>query len=233
MLRTRTSIEWRKAALPAMAVLVLGLAAGCARFPQNASPVTGKRLIITLTVAGEIDPNYHYYVAFDTSGTSAPGPLPVVAKPWGNGWGTGNITNYVVYDGLQPQGYGVYRIVPGTDLLTKEYVGPPVSWVSPPAGANRLQFTIDLAQLATTAVPVDKIDLVNINFITTDVVPLDPNASVDKHYDALGPVGNDFITISVKTNQTYSNSQTAVEGPDDVALPNLDIIDWSVEVQGN
>lgn len=233
MLRSTTSIKWRKAAVLAMPVFLLGFAAGCARFPSNALPVTGKRLIITLTVAGEIDPNYHYYVAFDTSGTSAPGPLPVVARPWGNGWGTGSITNYVIYDRSQPQGYGVYRIVPSTDLLMKEYVGPPVSWVNPPAGANRLEFTIDLVQLATAAVPADKIDLVNINFVTTDIVPVDPNAPVDKHYDALGPGGNDFITISVKTNQTYSNSQTAVEGPGDVVLPNLDIIDWSIEVQGN
>ena len=220
------------AAAASIAVLIV-LAAGCARFPTGAVPVTGKRLIITMTVAGEIDPNNFYYVAFDTSGMPAPGPLPVVAKPWGNGWGTGNITHYVLYNASQPQnGYWVYRITPGTDLKGSESVGAPVSVVPPPPGSNKLQFTIDLGQLATPTMSADKIDLVNINFITTNVVPLDPYAPVDKYYDGLGPSGNDFITISVKTNQTYSNSQSNIEQQGDVISPNLDIVDWSIEVQG-
>lgn len=219
--------------LPGLAALLV-FAAGCARFPSNATPVTGKRLIITMTVAGQIDPNYHYYVAFDTSGSPTPGPLPVVGSPWGNGWGTGNITNYVVFDQLQPQGgYGVYRIVPGTNLLGNVYVGPPISSVIPPSGANKLNFTIDLGQLATSELPAADIDLVNINFITTDVIPLDPNFPGPKFYDGLGAQGNNFVTISVTTNQTYTNSKSNVEGAGDVPIPNLDIVDWTIEVQGS
>jgi len=218
---------------PFSVAAVIVLAAGCARFPTTGVPITGKRLIVTLRVAGEIDPSYHYYAAFDVSGATAPGPLPVVGQPWGNGWGAGSITTYVVYEqSLQPQqGYGVYRFA-GPNLTSPTYIGTLPSVVAPLPGANTLQFTIDLGQLATPTVPVDKIDLVNINFITTDIVPQDPNAPVTKHYDALGPGGNDFITISVKTNQTYSNSQSNIEQQGDVAIPNLDIVDWSVEVQG-
>lgn len=219
-----------------LSVIALSAAviSGCARFPDDATPVTGKRLIITMNVAGEIDPNYHYYVAFDTSGSVTPGPLPVVGPPWGNGWGTGNITNYVVYDQLQPQGgYGVYRIVPGTNLLGSVYVGPPISSMTPPAGANQLRFTIDIGQLATDTLPAADINVININFITTDVVPLDPNYPGPKYYDGLGAQGNNFLTISVVTNQTYTNSQSNVEGPGDVPIPNLDIIDWTIEVQGS
>lgn len=214
-------------------VILTVLITGCARSPEDGVVLTGTRLIITMTVAGEINSNYHYYVAFDTTGATTPGPLPVVAPPWGNGWGTGNITHYVVYDALQPQGgYGVYRIPSGTDLLGQVYVGPPVSVSIPPAGANKLQFTIDLSQLASTDIPADDIDVVNINFITTDKIPLDPNTPIQKYYDGLGQIGNDFIQISVRTNQSYSNVTANIEDRGDVPLPDLDIIDWTIEVQG-
>jgi hypothetical protein len=213
-------------------VAIALILAGCASTPNNATPNTGVRIIVTMSVAGDIDPNYHYFVAIDTSGQSSPGPLPVVGPPWGNGWGTGNITNYIIFDAAQPQGgYGVYQMVPGTNLLGTVYVGPPINITTPPSGSNRLQFTIDLGQLATPTTPITSISQVNINFITTDIIPLDPNYSGPKYFDALGPTGNDFITISLNTSQIYSNSQTNIESAGDVAIPNLDIVDWSVEVQ--
>lgn len=217
------------------------LAAGCAKSPENAAAITGKRLLITMSVAGEINPNYHYFVAFDTSGTPTPGPLPVVGSPWGNGWGTGNISNYIQFDALQPQGgYSVFRIEPNTNLLGSVYIGPPISVITPQVGSNKLQFTLDLSQLATPTMPVDQIQTININFITTDIIPVDPNYPGPKFYDALGPTGNEFITISAQINQRYSNTQTGIEEPGDVRsdnsrvvnVPDLDIIDWSVEVQG-
>ncbi len=220
-----------KALLPSAIALGL-ITAGCANFPDNATPTTGTRLIITMTVAGDIDPNYHYFVAFDTSGRVSPGPLPVVGPPWGNGWGTGSITNYVVYDAAQSQGgYGVYRITSGTNLLGNVYIGPPVNFNIPPLGTNRLQFTIDLGQLATPTVPDPSLGLININFITTDVIPIDPNYSGPKFFDGLGPTGNNFITISTNTSQVFSNSQTNIESGGDVPVPNLDIVDWSIEIQ--
>lgn len=218
--------------LSAAVITIALVLSGCASFPSNATPITGTRLIITMTVAGEIDPNLHYFVAFDTSGQASPGPLPVVGPPWGNGWGTGNITNYILFDGLQPQGgYGVYRIVPGTNLLQNVFIGPPISFFTPPAGSNKLQFTLDLGQLATPTTPVTAIEQVNINFITTDIIPVDPNFPGPKFFDGLGPTGNDFITISVNTSQIFNNTQTDIEPAGDVPLPNLDIVDWSVEVQ--
>lgn len=186
-----------------------------------------------MTVAGEINPNYYYYVAFDTSGTVTPGPIPVVAVPWGNGWGTGNISNYVIYHTGQPfGGYGIYRFT-NPNLLFPQLVGngSPISWITPPPGVNKLQFTIDLGQLATTSLPADQINQININFITTDVVPLDPNAPVRKLYDGLGARGNEFITIQTTTSQVYTNTQAEIEQAGDVVDPDLDIIDWSVEVQ--
>lgn len=213
--------------------LLFAFTSGCARFPTTPVSPTGKRLIITMTVAGEINPSYYYYIAFDTSGTATPGPLPVVGRPWGNGWGTGNITDYVLYDQLQPQGYGLYRIPAGTQLLGKEYNGAPIYFISPPDGSNKLQFTISIDQLATATLPAADIDQININFITTDKVPLDDNYPGPKYYDGLGDLGNDFLSISVETNQTYSNTQTPIEQTGDVVIPDLDIIDWTIEVQGD
>lgn len=222
-----------KSALFALIAPVILLIAGCAKSPPNATIVTGKQIVITMTVAGEINPNYHYFVAFDTTGTPTPGPLPVVASPWGNGWGTGNITSYIVYDAVQPQGgYGIYTIQSGTNLLGNIYIGPPISSITPPAGANKIEFTIDLGQLATLALPADQINTVNINFITTDVIPVDPNFPGPKYYDGLGETGNSFITIPILVNQRYTNAQTAIERAGDTRIPDLDIIDWSVEVQG-
>lgn len=226
-LRTRPVILFIAAAL------LIAFTSGCARFPANVTPVSGKRLIITMTVAGEINSNYYYYAAFDTSGTAAPGPLPVVGRPWGNGWGTGNITDYMLYDQFQPQGYGLYRIPTGTQLLGKEYNGIPISFITPPNGANKLQFTISLDQLATSTLPVENINQININFITTDVILLDDNYPGPKYYDGLGELGNEFLTISLTTNQVYSNSQTLIERAGDVRIPDLDITDWTIEVQGN
>ncbi|HOP79159.1 MAG TPA: hypothetical protein PLZ21_01200 [Armatimonadota bacterium] len=213
-------------------LIIAVFAAGCARSPEDATPTTGTRLIFTMTVAGQINPNYHYYVAIDTSGTTTPGPLPVVGPPWGNGWGTGNLTHYVVHDSSQPQGYLLYRIS-GPDLLFSNPVGPPISFIRPSPGSNYLQFTLDLGQLATDDMPAADIDLINVNFITTDIIPVDPNYPGPKYYDALGDRGNDFISFSVRTSQVYSNDLLQIEEPGDVPVnfSDLDIVDWSVEVQ--
>jgi hypothetical protein len=225
----------KKLALVSITALLLAvLTAGCARFPTGLVPLSGKRIIVTMTVAGEIDPSYYYYVAFDTSGTSTPGPVPIVGKPWGNGWGTGKITHYVIFNQFQPQGgYTLYSFSPTDQYLeSPKYIGAPVTFVRPPDGANKLQFSIDLNQLATDSMPADQIDLVNINFITTNILPVDSYADIsNKYYDGLGSVGSSFISISVKTSQTYTNSQTSIEGSGDVRIPNLDIVDWTVEVQ--
>jgi hypothetical protein len=211
---------------------VIGLA-GCAKFPAGGVKPTGKQLVITMTVAGQINPNYYYFVAIDNENDPTSGPLPVIGTPWGNGWGTGALTSFVRYDRLQPQaGYGVYAVKPRTSLLGSTYVGPPINVIPVNPGSNTLRFTIDFSQIETATIRADQISQLNINFITTDVVPLDPNYPGPKLWDALGPAGSDYITISTQTNRKYQNSDTQLELAGDVPNPDLDIIDWSVEVQG-
>lgn len=235
-----------------ISVLILLIPLGCANTPPGAGSTSGPQLIVTMTVAGTINPQYFYFVLFnnanDTTGSN--GPIPVIAAPWGNGFAAGRtanagLTQYVEYAASQPQGFGVYGIVPGSNLRSSTYLGIPVQ---SSATNNTLQFQIPLAQLATAAVPLSKINSVQINFLATNTVPIDPNYTGTKYFDALGnstDIGsiNSYITISTLQNGIYQNSDHNLEPSGDVAEagngvyrpvnePDLDIVNWSVEVRG-
>jgi len=185
-----------------------------------------------MKVAGRINPSYYYFVAFNTGPDILRGPVPVIAPPWGNGWGTGTITFFVRY---AQGGYRIFRIVPGTDNLGIVDTGsPPIRFDPPGAGGNTLRFTVDLAQIAAPEIPADQIQSLTVNFITTDQVPEDPNFLGPKYYDALGETGSDFLTISTAANRLYSNSEFQRESAGDVLSgdADLDIVDWSIEVRG-
>lgn len=215
-----------------IAVLALAfLLCGCAKFPSNQVQPSGKQLVITMTVAGRLNPSYFYFVAFNTNGDTTQGPVPVVGPPWGNGWGTGNITFFVRYT----QGvYRIFRIVPGTNNLGIVDTGAqPIGFVDPGPSGKTLRFTIDVSQIATTELPADQLESLTVNFISTDIQPEDPNFPGPKYYDGLGETGNDFLTISLAGNRLYSNSEFNIEPSGDVLNgdPDLDITDWSIEVQ--
>jgi len=206
--------------------------AGCARFPENPVQTATRRLIVTMTVAGKINPNYYYFMAIDNSSDITSGPLPVVFPPWGNGWGIGSISHFVRYDRFQPGGYGVYRIVPDTQLLAADYLGRPFEY-TPPQGSNTLSFTLDLNTLSTAAIPADKLEAIKVNFITTNIVPLDPQYDgTGRFYDALGRIGNSFVVIDLRQNRIYTNSQSIEpEQTGDCPDADLDIADWTMEVR--
>lgn len=234
-----------------LAALILLLPVGCAKSPPSAS-TTGPQLIVTMTVAGTINPQFYYFVLFNNANdpTGANGPIPVISAPWGNGFATGRtanagLTHFVRYDPTQPQGgFGVYSVIPGSNLRQFQYLGPPVQ---ESVTNNTLQFRIPLSQLATTAVPAGSINSIQINFLTTNTIPIDPNYTGTKYFDALGDstqIGsiNDYITISTTKNGIYQNSDKNLEPSDDVAEagngvfrtvnePDLDIVNWSVEVR--
>lgn len=246
---TRTKL---RTACPLWAAALLFLPTGCAKSPAGTASGTGPQLIVSMTVAGRIRPDYSYFVLFnnanDTSGTN--GPIPVVSTPWGNGFATGRtagagLTHFVRFDTSQPQGgYGVYAIVPGSNLRTSQYLGAPLQVAT---GSNTLQFRIPLSQLATTAVPAGSVRSLQINFLATNTIPLDPNYGGTKFFDALGdarqPGGvNNYITISTAQSAIYQNSDKALEPTGDVteagngvfrtvSEPDLDITDFRVEVR--
>src|SRR4029077_18595017 len=109
-------------------------------------------------------------------------------------------------------------------------------------------FQIPVSELATPSIPASQIATVQINFITTDLIPTDPNYQRTKLFDALGDarIGgqvNSPITISTTQARVFTNSQNVPPEPQgDVMstgvgvfqnqqVPDLDIVDWTVEVQ--
>lgn len=237
-----------KIALPALPLLAV---AGCARAPGGAQNSTGAQLIVSMTVAGRINPAFSYFVLFNTtnSPTTSTGPIPVVASPWGNGFAAGQFTQFVRYDSTQGSaGYGVYSVVPGSNLRSFQFLGSPLQFTPPGDSGSTLQFRIPLSQLAVSGISADQIQNLQINFIATNSTPTDANTSATKLFDALGDarqVGgvNNPITISTAQSHIYQNSDSVTPEPSgDVteagngvfqttSEPDLDIVNWSVEVR--
>ena len=223
---------------------------GCAKFPSTLNAGTGAQLVVTMTVAGQINPSFYYFVAFNTSNdaTGATGPVPVVAAPWGNGFIAGSATHFVEYHSTLPaDGYAVYSFVSGSSLQQYTAIGVPTQDTPITTGSNAIQFRIPLSQLIVGAMTAADIHNLQVNFLTMDSIPVDPNnTSFHKIFDGLGDPSagglNNYITISTDQATTYSNSIRNIEHSGDVqqttgsglynavSEPDLDITDWSVQI---
>ena len=126
-----------------------------------------------------------------------------------------------------------------------------------PRTAKQLQFQLDLSQLITDAngkpLPADQavaaaktIRFLQMNIISTDVVPTDLSTPIAKQVDSLGDTRtsagqSSFVVLDVSQNRIYRNSdfvcQLAFEPSDNDVVgaantdPALDLVDWSVEVR--
>jgi hypothetical protein len=236
---------------------ILFFTAGCAKFPPGNSGGAGPELVISMTVAGQINPNDFYFVVFDVSNDSQGinGPVPVIAPPWGNGFvaaknpptnANAGATSFVEFTGANPgNGYLIDRFNDNT-LQTFSLIGVPVQSTAPGGGSpNTLQFTVLFSQLATASISASQIQFIQVNAITTDAIPQNPNdTTVHKDFDALGDSTpgsgqlNKYITIP-----TAQATQFNVNDPNgDVELcndsggfstvndPDLDITNLSVQV---
>lgn len=249
-------MKYRTLLLAAASAAVLLLTAGCAKYPAGGGTSTGPQLVISMTMNAPINPNYYYFVVFDVSNdrTGGNGPVPVIAPPWGNGWVANKLnpsttttnpgaTSYVEYTAAQ--GYLLYNF---TDSSLQTHSSPvaPVQSVDP-AGGNTLEFTVLLSQLATAKIPASQISYIQANFITTNVLPANPNdTSVVKYFDALGDANsgqlNDYITISTLQAAIVNNQTDDIEPTGDVSQtnnsggytnvnePDLDITNWSIQI---
>lgn len=214
--------------------ILFGLVTGCARTPEGATSSLKKTISFDITVAGQINPAKYYFIALDVDQNSLTGPIPAVAQPWGNGWATGALTHYVEYSISQPNQFGVYRVVPDTNLQAADYIGAP--YEASVINGNTLHVTVDLSTLATNEIPLDKMQSVNVNIITTDKIIQDPNYSGTKAVDGLGVSGNDYLTIPLTSNRTFSNADLSgdsreISGDMTNPDPDLDITDWKIEVR--
>jgi len=238
----------RQVILPTILATGLLAVSGCAKSPSTLPASSGTQLIITMTVAGHINPGYTYFVLFNpvAQANQTTGPIPVVGIPWGNGFATGAFTAFLRYDPSQPNsGYGMYQVVPGTNLLSFAPLAAPTQFtpVSNEPNQNQLQFQIPLSAIPTGGVTATNLQ---INFLATDRIVTNPNDPGTKHIDALGDTRlssqiNSFITVPTATSGLFNNS-TALEPSGDVMLvgsgvstsdeiQDLDITDWSVEVR--
>lgn len=219
--------------------LVLSLlAAGCAKVPAGGGGVGTTRLVFTMKVAREIRPGYIYMVAVRPSVDLNPpeqGPIPVIAPPWGNGFVAGTVTHFVMWADTQSPRYLIYQFRPGTNLVEYFAIGAPINYVDINPGEKVLRFELDLTQIAPDAATAATYQSVQMNFLTMDRIPQGTTGT--KNWDALGDSRlptevNSPITIPLRTSGIYDNARFQdLEVPADVADPDLDLVDWSVEVR--
>jgi hypothetical protein len=222
-------------AIPFAAIL---LATSCAKFPANGVGTSTKRVIFTMTTAAPINPNYVYIVAIHASEDVNPttqGPIPIISQPWGNGFVAGTVDLFVRWDPLTSPNYLIYRF---QDVNLTQYiqVGVPINSTPVNTGDNKIQFELDINQIASSVPQAALLKSLQVNFLTMNRVPqgTDPGSKV---YDALGNTQdptqiNDFVVIpldqpGVFNNARFSNLEPTGDTPD----PALDITDWSVEVR--
>lgn len=224
-----------------IAAAFLSTLMGCAKFPTTA-PTTGKQLVITLRVKGRINPvdeadpsiRRHYFIAIDNDNNQNTGPWAAVFPPYGgNGWVTSanavqsvGLTSFLQYDAENPGGY-IYNVLPGSYFLNTSAVQPPIRSEILDSGST-LRVIIDFSQIATTAIPAADIQELDINFITTNMLTVSDQIIPDRQWDALGPSGQNYVTVDTRTDRTYSGEN--LDGPT-VTDPDLQIDYWSIEVQ--
>jgi hypothetical protein len=232
------------ARLPALitTALIMVTLVGCARFPSQA-PTTGKQLVLTMRVRGRITPTdpadpsikHYYFIAIDNDNNQYTGPWAVAGPPYGGtGWLTAQdaqhsvgATSFIQYDSANPDGY-IYSILPGSNFLNTSSPQLPIR-TELLDGGSTLRFTIDFSQIATTAIPADQIEQLDINFITTNVLAVDPNAIYERReWDALGYSGKNYVTIDTTLDRTYYDDNLESHP---VADPDIAIVSWSAQVQ--
>lgn len=178
----------RRTLLAALPGLLL-LPAGCAKGPSSGitSPSSGPQIFVTLTVAGRINPSYYYFVLFNLNNTASlgntgvTGPVPVVAPPYANPFAAGAYVRYVEYAGGQFSYNGI-----SADLLTPQPLGA-ANLVQASVSGSTLTFQLPISALATPTIAVSQIQRIEVNFVTTNVLPPpgDTLPNPPKVYDSL------------------------------------------------
>lgn len=212
---------------------------GCARFPET-SPIINKRLIVEFRVAGQIRPDYYYFILIDndrdTPGVN--GPIPPIEPPWGgNGFATGSFQFFVEYNVAQPfEGFILYKVLDPDRLQVFEPLGPPLEASISPDRKN-LRVVIDFGSIVRDGQEPADIQVLQVNIIATERTPKDPSDTSLKMWDALGDSRqspNSYLTLSTDTDRILRNVDTNIEPAGDVVNgndPDLDIVDWQIEVR--
>jgi hypothetical protein len=260
----RKGVMSRMAATAGLACLFL-LMSSCARVPAGESATRSKVLAITVTLRGPVDiskplngGNYYFFLIHRTDNINDPGPIAVIAPPWGNGFaapaqeGAQGFVGFVEYSRRTQSSLGGYKLYQcATDsngaLINPTFnqfidLGAPDRVSTPASGDVRLSFEVNLARLPNSAKPY-----LLINMIATDARPAGAQDTV-KRWDALGS-GRDSSSrnyiIRMDSRQNLTLRNTDVIGTDQepsgdvldrlnfppIDDPSLDIVDWTVTLR--
>jgi hypothetical protein len=239
----------------ALAALVAVSAIGCAKFPENGGGSSNvARITFRMRVQGKInttqdeDPitSYIYIVAIRASADENPNPdtnpQPVFSAPHPNGFVQGQPTHFVQFDAINPNAqfpYVLYRFAktgnPANpiDLATWGRVDQQIiNFVRPDPGTNELRFDVFLNQLASSEEEMNNLRFIQVNFLTMNRYARETTSG--RIQDFLGnndnPVDvNKAITVDLRTNTIRENDGN-YEPQGDTGDPDLDIVDWSVQV---
>ena len=214
--------------------------AGCANQPPNQNMLSGKRLKVTATFSGFINPSYHYFFLINNAGNrNAHGPVAVFHPPYGNGFATGSggaadgFTDFVQFDSAQPgnAGYSLYHVISGSNLSRVSNPVNPINAARPNPSditGKTLQFEIDLSQLITdangnplstadAATMARSLQYLQVNFIATDRIPIDAATEQNTRVDSLGDTRSgsgrgSFLIVDLSQNTTYDNTHASFDG---------------------
>ncbi len=233
--------------------------------PRPSGGGLGRQIVVTLRVRGRVDlTNDYYYALFNVNGQSRngfSGPVPVVTdfQRGGNGFAGGAFTLFVEGHQGEPRGsdFGLYAA--GPDLRSRSYLGSPIQ---ESVSGDTLTFRMPLAAIAQASnLPESQILTLQVNFVATNVVPVNPQDTTIKYFDSLGDPRdgdlNAYLTLSPAQATTYRNfTSVRPEAPGDVAsyggpggvtvvpgqdgptdkvpaaLTAIDIVDWTLEIRG-
>jgi hypothetical protein len=143
----------------------------------------------------------------------------------------------------------LYKFAPGptaddptnpTDLSrfsdTTTTRGPLVSFVQYIPGTNELKFDIFTNQLVDSDAAAQTLQALQVNLLTMNRYA--NQGAGTRAWDAIGDnrvtSGLSFISVDLRRNNIVTNTATSLEPEGDVTNandPDLDIIDWSIEVQ--
>ena len=231
------------------------LMAGCAKSPIGGptNPQANNIMLVSIAVAGQINPTYIYDFAFDDDETRSTGPVALTRSnsSFANGVTGGTFTVLVRYTS---GGFIAYRRSLNSD--NSEDLARSTNAFTVPPSIDQTGKTLRFALNLDATVDRDGSRLfrgsdngiprqLRVNFITTNIVNTDPNDNRGNTFDALGNLtGGQWLTI-LNSNQpkSVSNSDRNTEPAGDVInldssldsndINSLDLTDFRIEIQRN
>jgi hypothetical protein len=209
---------------------------GCARFPANFQP-DATRVVFRMTVRGQIRSDYVYVFPIRTSTDPNPigdGPIPTLQFPTSNGFVEGHVQYFVLWT-PDTQQYTLYKFTDST-LTFYNAVGTPLNPIDVTPGSRTLGFELSLEQLVDTPGTSKQLQVLQVNFLTMNK-RLDQSNGSTRIIDCLGNTNlltdfNEPVKIPLATTGLYDNARFNFLEPlePDCPDPDLDISDWSVQV---